>query len=485
MKQALTMQHGFTLIEALIAVALLGLVVIGTLGATITFSRRAAAFAEAGELEERRSVLIDTLQADVDQAGRSLSITSTYGSGTEASIFFPDPYYSSTLSGTSTSLQKTGPSGWNHTSTPTRELLSSPGSVSAQLIPGSEVAIYNTDNTLLQNALIIQPGESTVSVVENGIAVATIGSVQSGDSYRIAEERDPSGNLVVNYYRTRSGAEALQYTSGGIPLNYPIGIFMSIYDSGATLANCQISSAVLADLQPTISLPPLPVDVSTGQRLAGPITITVSGGLFSQAVVIAGDSIIDPVYTTASYDTTSSPVTLVVTPPRRGSLSVGDYLLLIDPRTAARASCLYRLASATPAGTSLALTVEAMTGNGAAATAWYRLYSPPSDFARTYPAGSAVVRIQPLVTYTLANGILVRTQSFRSGSTEGQQAATLAPGIAMFAMQAATTGTIRAYTVSVTATTEGYETGSRTEDMNFTITPRSLTKAEEWVGQTP
>jgi hypothetical protein len=55
----------------------------------------------------------------------------------------------------------------------------------------------------------------------------------------------------------------------------------------------------------------------------------------------------------------------------------------------------------------------------------------------------------------------------------------------MFALQAATTGTIRAYTVSVTATTEGYETGSRTEDMNFTITPRSLTKAEEWVGQTP
>src|SRR5262249_26836827 len=103
MKQALTMQHGFTLIEALIAVALLGLVVIGTLGATITFSRRAAAFAEAGELEERRSVLIDTLQADVDQAGRNLSITSTYGSGTEACIFSPDSYYISTLSGASTS----------------------------------------------------------------------------------------------------------------------------------------------------------------------------------------------------------------------------------------------------------------------------------------------------------------------------------------------------------------------------------------------
>src|SRR5262249_40908188 len=189
-----------------------------------------------GELEERRSVLIDTLQADVDQAGRNLSITSTYGSGTEACIFSPDSYYISTLSGASTSLQKTGPSGWDHTSTSTRGLLSSPGSVSAQLIPGSQVAIYNTENPSLQNALIIQPGDSTVSVVENEVTVATIGSVQSGDSYRIAEERDPSGNLVVNYYRTRSSAEALQYTSGGASLNYPIGIFMSIYDSGASLA---------------------------------------------------------------------------------------------------------------------------------------------------------------------------------------------------------------------------------------------------------
>ena len=478
-------QRGFTLIEILISALILALV------ATVAFrllagaARQGAALAEAGELEDRRSVIIDVLQMDVDRAGKHLSFTSNYGSGVEPAVFLGDPYYTSSSDTTYASTSKTGPSGWNDINEIARAILGGDSYVTAQLNPGSEVSLDTADGV---SSRTIRVGLlSKVNVFENGVLITVLPQMHStGDSYRIAQAGNASGQVVVNYYQTHSGAESLIYTSAQPVMPYPLSGHAAINTTGTSVTAAQISGAVLADRSPSITLPPLPVDSATGQRLSEAITITTQpGGAFGQAVVIAGDPNIDPVYTLQPYNTTTTPIALQVATPRRGSFQPGDYVLLVDPRPSARACCLYRVSASTVIGNVDTLTLDAMTGSSSTTKAWGRLYSNGADLARTYPATSALARLSPLVTYKLQNGLLVRSVGYRSGTTDGESATTVAPGITNFSIQAATAGTVRAYNVAATAATEGYNTPSNTEDLSFTVTPRALTRPAEWQSQLP
>ncbi|MGH9761989.1 MAG: PulJ/GspJ family protein, partial [Blastocatellia bacterium] len=309
-------QRGFTLIEALVAAVLTAIVVVGAMGALISFEHHANALVESRELSERASVLITVFQADVDQAARNLGVTGALNAGQEAGIFQTDPYYTS---GTG-SLTKTGPTGWNHTDPITRLFRSGQASIGFQPpATGAEIAIYSNDNPSVQDMIMIPNGPGSVSIMENGVVATTLGSFQSGDSYRVSQEINGSGTVVVAYYRTRSSAESLVYTSAKPALAYPVGAYVALYSQGSSAANIQLQGGVLGDAQTASALPPLPFDTSTTQRLTEPITVTQQTGSFAQAVVLTADSTIDPAYTLAAYTPSTSPLSIQVTSPRRGA----------------------------------------------------------------------------------------------------------------------------------------------------------------------
>ncbi|MGH9822193.1 MAG: PulJ/GspJ family protein [Blastocatellia bacterium] len=475
-------QRGFTLIEALVTAILTAIIVAGAMAALIAFQHHAQALVESREINEQASIVINLLQTDIDQAARNLGVTANLSAGPEAALFQPDAYYTS-AAGT---LTKTGPTGWNHTDSITRTFQTGTASVGFQPpASGGEVALYS-NNPAIQDMIMIPNGTGSVSVLENGVVATTLGSFQTGDSYRVSQETNSSGTVVVDYYRTRSSVESLVYTSAKPALAYPLGAYLALYSQGSSAANVQLQGGVLADAQTGSSLPPLPFDTSTGQRLAEPVTITQQSGSFTQAVLLTGDSTIDPVYTVASYTPSTSPLSIQVTTPRRGTFAIGDYVLLVDPRPAAKTSSLFRVDAAANSGSGISVTVESMAGASPASTAWGRLYSAAPDFAHSYPVGSLLVRLAPLLTYRLATGgILQRAQTYRQGTTEGENAATLALGVSAFSILPVVSGTTRAYNLTVVLTTEGFETASRSDQLNFTVTPRSLTLPAEWMSQMP
>ncbi len=479
-------ERGFTLLEALIAASILAVVIMGAMAALGASTRGAAALVEANELEERRSVILDVLQQDVDRAGHNLLSATTYGTGTEQGLFFPHSEYSATSDGTFGTLTKTGPTGWTSSARVTRLITSGNGSVSCTLTFNSWVLLLNHNNPIAYRMIQVDSGTpAQTSISEDGQFVTTVPGHNSGDSYRIAQESTATGTVSVKYYRTRGGAETLLYTSARPPLPLPLSPLLAINTNGTSVTKIQVSGSVLADALPTLAPPPLPFDNATGQRLAEAITISTSGGALSQAVMIAGDESIDPVYTTAIINTTTTPLSLQVTAPRRGTFAAGDYVLLIDPRPASPASSLYRVTTVSTTTVLATLTLDAMTGAGPTTRAWNRLYSASSDRARTYTAGSQLVRLKPLVTYSVQQGRLVRSEAYRNGANEGERAATLAPGVTLFSMLATTSGMARAYTIALKARTEGFDTTATESQFNFTITPRAVTRPAEWTGQVP
>jgi len=466
-------ESGFTLIEILIATAITAIVMIAGTAFIAKFARTSAAFAEGHELEESRGTVAGVLRTDFDGAGRNLTRTSAPGAGKETISFLPEPNYDVGAPGTATRLtRETG----DHPSTTSTRAVGSGASVweftpSSPVCRNCSTTLYGSDGSERSLAVdSLAPAPSAIVIYENGSYAATSFGVGvaiaphiPGDTYQIRVElpTNTATGMVLRYYRIRSGVRSLLYTSTNAVPAYPqyLGAYAS--DSGSSLTNASVTAAPIVNrIENVTDVPQMPMD--GGVRLSGPITIG-SGG--QSATILSGDSTIDAVSTITPFSSTDTDVTVKI--PKRGSFMTGDYVLLLDFTGASTALC-----QVTNANTQTNTVVLTLARVREGAKAWGRLWSNDAEHNHAFPPGSAIVRLAPPVTYTLAaDGRLVRMEGARTSTVAFNTRAL------MFTEQTTVTG--RSYAISATFAAEGFETNdTQTAETRATVeylsTPRAL-----------
>lgn len=478
-------ERGFTLIEMVFSIALL-VIAIGAIAAfSGAYLRRSLAFAEAGELDERRAALSALLRADFDRAGASLTRVKEPGAGTESVTLPPNSLYM-IADGTFT---RTG---------------SGPGSLYAYgqraLGAGSGVFSFMPDASCTSQSCVAGLTRVTdggapaaaqsryfsffagdVFVIDNGqVLAATNGSggialeaQQDGDAYSIQLEpghEELAEEMVVAYYRLRGDRKTLLARSPAPMVTYPAQPFIGTGAPGQTVRGLNITGAPIVDITsaPTqIAL--LPVDGST--RLSGPIRVSPDG---QSVLLFGGDPDTDVLTTRADWQDTGAGGTLSVSAPARGQLVGGDYVLLIDFNQ--QKSALYEVTANDLAGAGALQVVP----TSSARRAWGRFYSLPDDFQTdpvsgrniTFPAGSSVVKLAVPVEWLTDAGVVLRR--------EVAGPATVADlGMRKLQFGERIAGGARVYQVDAEVAGEGIESVSDpalapTTTVALTLTPRAL-----------
>ncbi len=468
-----TKENGFTLIEILIATAITAIVMVAATAFIAKFARTSAAFAEGHDLEEGRSTVAGILRSDFDGAGRNLTRSSAPGAGKEPVSFLSTSDYSVEIPGRATRL--TTETGSYPGTTSTRAVTA--GASVWEFTPSSPVCrncwttLNGSDGSARSLAVdSLAPAPSAIAIYENGSYAATSFGVGAaiaphipGDIYQIRVELPTHlTGSVLRYYRIRNGVRSLLYISANAVPAYPhfLGAYAS--DGGSGIANATVTGAPIVNrIENVTDIPQMPMD--GGVRLSGPVTIG-SGG--ASATVLTGDSTIDAVSTITQFLSTDTDVTVKI--PRRGSFMAGEYVLLLD-FTGTPGTALCQVANANPQANTVVLTLTRVREAG---KAWRRLWSTDAEHNRTFPEGSALVRLALPVTYTVvADGRLVRM--------EGARTSTVAFNTRNLRFTEQTTATGRSYAISATFAAEGFETNNtQAAETRATIeylsTPRAL-----------
>lgn len=483
-------EQGYSLIELVITALVGGLMLVGVFTFLGRGTQKAAAYLETSEMDERRAVFGDLIRRDLDNAGSNLLYSQVINGGLVNGLFQANADYTASPG----YLTKTGPEGWSSGVMLTTGIVSGEGYVEyTPPVTGSFVYLcsaYNGSYRLIYLESADKSGSANIYIMEDGwVAVARPPAHHDGDSYRIAIEPDAAHGRVVNYYRVRNTIRTLLYTSAAPMLIYPITVNANLFGQGSSLAGIQFFASVMSDS--TVSgaqLPPLPFDAWTGDRLHGAITEVKGTPLDAKLayIIFAGDRRVDPVYTQATFLGTEAK--LQVSAPARGALTEGDFIFLVDRSPGASASGLFQVRSVSSDAKGYFLNVLPVTKD---APAWGRLFADELDFNHAFPAGSMLIRLSPPVTYALASeNRILRSESYvtkdnllRDGGGENTAAAIL--GVVDFTLTDTSVPAGRSFMVSLTLSTEGYETGATTQTYAYKATPRALNGAPDWTRLLP
>jgi len=218
---------GFTLIELAISVAIASMAIIAAVALIAISAKRAGAFAEASELDDRRATLGDLLRQDFDLAGVQLALSRPFAGGQITPTFTADSAYQITSDGTSVTVTKSASGDWRSYPVLASRIAAGPASVIFRPSENSVLGFYG--ETLASNAYLAigasANGNIPVQVYANDASLgASISPHTAGDLYRMTIEGDVSnvGRQVLRYYRTRGSIESLIYqTTSGIP-SFPL-----------------------------------------------------------------------------------------------------------------------------------------------------------------------------------------------------------------------------------------------------------------------
>ncbi len=458
--------RGMTLIELVIAVALLSIVIAAIALFTSGALRRNASFTEAGNLDTNRGVLSDLLRADFNFAGLGLTRPKAPGVGVVSVPFSPSSDFDTSTPGT---LRKTGSSGFGSSSIKGTVALARGVGACAATLPFTGGLFGLTGSDQNSCAVLVQDGYT--AVYESNSLVFSDANNQTGDLYSIAVENNSgpgSPSSLLKYYRTRGGAKALLYPSSMPPPAYPLIPFADVYAQGAFISDMAVTGAPVIDIPPKpMQVAQLPMDGSS--RMTSTVVIDAS----SQSVTLfGGDPNTDVFRLKQDYDAqltlavdgqTASGIAVEI--PSRGSINASDYVLLIDFYGGHSALCRVTDYS------SGVISLERITQNS---PLWNRFWSAPADAAVTFPAGSILVKLAPAISWSFVDSTLLR----REGSFPASVAA---QGVDSFNVReaASASGEGSVFEVVAVLHSEGIESAMNASDavsqpFSLTLTPRAL-----------
>ncbi|MEJ7714058.1 MAG: prepilin-type N-terminal cleavage/methylation domain-containing protein [Pyrinomonadaceae bacterium] len=424
---------GFTLIELLIASALLLIVTLAAFNFAAHAQARLRELAEAEALDHRRSVVLDNLRFDFEQAGMHLLPPQVRITSQEPVFLTTSSHYQTTTLGRcrkltdepgimTTSARGMYASGW---------LQFKPHSIGTGI-----VGFIGQDQSVI--ALQFVPNEASGSgdlhyyhkvgtTVSNPIIDS---SHEVGDHYRLYLDGDrPRGPLTIKVYRIKQAQVPALISSFAIDeAQYPYRPMAELERAGAELYSMMMSGVANAVVHTGPAL--LPVDTAVGTaRLPSVVNIKATAGVFESVSLLQGDINVDVVRTFDNADESFASLgaaTLRINSPCNGSYRVGDVIALIDDTGHQQTTALFHVVAPEPVvqcGTQAILTLESAT---AESPAWGRLSSLPEDYNRIYLRGiTQVVKLLPPVTYRLDRvaGTLLRQEGMRElvaarGATE-------------------------------------------------------------------
>jgi prepilin-type N-terminal cleavage/methylation domain-containing protein len=471
-------ERGMTLVEMLVSISLLVVAVAAVAMFSMAHLRRSLAFAESSELNDRRAALSSLLRADFDRAGAGLTRVKEPGAGMEA-ISFPDgsdyTMAQDTFTRTSGSYAEYVISG-RGIGSGGGILTVAPDSTCYQcmagLVKSAQSGAFDSNNAhyfyFLTGAIVIWDAGQPIASTDYGYG-AVIPAHQDGDTYSVQIEPGDS-SMVVAYYRNRAGTKSLLARGTQPMTSYPALPFVSTCAGGQILRGLTVTGAPIVDATsaPTqVALLP----TEDGSRLPGVIYARPG----TQCVVVfGGDADTDVMTTKGNWQDAGNGGGLPLTPPSRGQLSAGDYVMLVD--FAQQKSVLYQVTANDLDRTGLLEVVPASSG----APAWGHYYSLPDDYQSSpvsgrsivFPEGSTVVKLAPPVEWFVADGAVLRRE-IGSAATVADLAVRN-PGFS----ESLNAG-MHVYQLDLTLVSEGVESVSdpslaATTPLSLAITPRAL-----------
>lgn len=468
-------ERGFSLIEMLL-VATISLIVFAAITSRVVgIMGREAAFKESRQLNTRSSVFSNLMRTDADVAGYGLTRPRLPAVGTiqGENRVVPGIY------GTSNGNLVKYSTGWS---------TMAESALQTRFIPYGLASFTFTPLAEWSGAAVMQSNGpnswTTYAVIQLQLAYCncvnmydpsfnTYFPYQSGDAFQYNIEYNDLGQTVLRYYRVRSGAKTLLYTSTAPLPAYPITFAPFSYYQGPNnmpVVNMSMTGAPMVDMATKPEeFATLPTD--NGTRLTSPVQVGAGG---QSVLFLGGDSSTDVVNATADFEDFGTGGNLAVKTPIRGAFNVGDYGLLID-FVNGRSALYLILTNNLAAGGQLQ--VAAAT---AASPAFGRLYSPTTDYVSTagnriiFPKGSRFVKLAAPVEWTVSGEAVMRR-------VLGGPATIADLGVSNFLVRANPSATADSFTYEVVATltSEGVEStataGNRAPSpVTFTLSPPYL-----------
>lgn len=472
-----TRQSGFTLIELMIVVVLMAMLL--AIGVILTFSfyQRDLSAVERENLDTRRSVLLESLQSDLDSAGSGfVRPADRYFSGSEFLTFASHPDYE-TGNGNLYRRDFT-------TDDPLRadsNLTSSTGRFEFTVSSVREVIVNIIGNGYTDERVLYLAGDSWC-VIEEGRCVADqngeAGGAKDGDSYSIQLDNDlESGGRIFTFFRLRDRERVLLHRSRmpATATNYFLQIQMAHGDYLSQVRGTGVFESV-GDAANSLEETLLPM--FGNERSNNYVQRTSEDEGFS---ILRGESTTDylrltqPLY----FGSPKDDVVLYTETLRRGEYKSGDYALLADYKNKKSVVLQYRDDSDPASGKFVFTPVSESMGY----RAFDLLWSQDADFLghEFQPSQSRLIKLSPPVFYRIVSAGELRQIERRIGFGNWDL---VELSVKFFTIDILYDSAQRpSYRVRAEIYGEGVESTSPTDqlppvrEINFTVNPRSFSQA--------
>lgn len=325
-------QHGFSLIEMLIVVVLLGLCLAAVVAFALRIQIASFAYNQKAEGGDRSKVITSQIKKDFENIGANLAYSERRGtSGAVSSNFNPHPDYSVGGDERSVTIQRRET---NDDSYLVSSWMLVNGSGEISFSPNVREGIIGWNNPASENRAVYLTGDGEFSIIENGAEIfrrsnSDLDPIRSGDRFTISMNVDAAGNCSLAYYRRRAEDRQLLYKSRQNCPSYPLQTFIGI-SANDYLTDVNIQGSwfePVADSQsPASKMPLLPT--FRGKRLEKPIWITDKNqfSLLSTDTSIDPVALVNPVY----FYSPNEKVEMSIGKPLRGEFAEGDICLLMN-----------------------------------------------------------------------------------------------------------------------------------------------------------
>lgn len=388
-------ERGFSLIEILIVVVILGFVLVSAIGIGIKIRKSNDSRSQIAEMSDRQSVFTNQVKKDFESVGYNLKRSPENGaSGLVEPLFFVSSDYRISIENNSADILRTANNG-------EPELRSAwglvRGSSEISFTPQSANSNFGFRSASGNTYTFYYGGPRDFSINFSGDTVFssdnTDEQLEQGDRITIAFDAAESDGCSMSFYFFRSEERRLLFRDRAY-CDYYLQSFLSTPVSGE-VSNFTLRGSWFNRLdggEENNSLPKLPLKNGVASNV--PVWIDNQGETFT---LLRSDMSIDPAETLSEtvFDSAGAEVELPVSPLLRGNLENGDFCLLIDDYSGK--SVLGKVVKASPGKTADTITFDSL---GKTNPAWDSFYSDDADYVgHSFPVGSRLVRLSPPVEY--------------------------------------------------------------------------------------
>lgn len=395
-------ERGFSLIEILIVVLVLGFILLGVVGFGSKIRSGIATYGQVSERHDREEIFTNQTKRDFENVGLNLFLPLKRAtSGQVDALFFPNSDFSvSSQSSSPVNITRTAPgianplvSGWALIEG-SGEMSFSPNVQNAYFTfykpAGGSYSFYLSGAT---GAWSIFSGGSQVFA-----APTANDAVLPGDRVTLAlDAAIPTGSACsMSYYRNRASERRLLYRQNVSCSDYPFQFSIAL-DGGSRAVDYSLRGTLFKQIGGETRSPTPPLPLFNGTSAAAPVWIDPNGESFT---LLGSDPDADASLLTqpAVFVNPQQQMQLQISNRLRGAINAGDYFLLVDGEN--RKSVLGQVrpnSGATAAPGSEAVFFQPATPSGAA---WNDFWSSPADYlGHQFTTRARLVKLLAPVTY--------------------------------------------------------------------------------------